>query len=81
MKARNLRVPAEIGTFVALECAERLIEGPAVITMKDVRVSEEGLVSLFVTPRSASAEAAAQSLVGMLATLLVAAGTAVPTPL
>jgi hypothetical protein len=81
MKARNLRVPAEIGTFVALECAERLIEGPAVITMKDVRVSEEGLVSLFVTPRSASAEAAAQSLVGMLATLLVAAGTAVPAPL
>jgi hypothetical protein len=81
MKARKLRVPAEIGTFVALECAERLIEGPALVTMKDVRVSEEGLVSLYVTPRSASAEASAQSLVSMLASLLVAAGTAVPTPL
>jgi hypothetical protein len=81
MKARKLRVPAEIGTFVALECAERLIEGPALVTMKDVRVSEEGLVSLYVTPRSASAEASAQSLVSMLASLLVAAGTAVPTQL
>ena len=81
MKARKLRVPAEIGTFVALECAEQLIQGPAIVTMKDVRVSEEGLVSLYVTPRSASAEASAQSLVSMLAGLLVAAGTAVPTPL
>lgn len=81
MKARKLRVPAEIGTFVALECAERLLDGPAVVTMKDVRLSEDGLVSLFVAPGSASAEAAAQSLVSMLAGLLVAAGTAVPTPL
>jgi len=81
MKARKLRVPAEIGTFVALECAERLLDGPAHVTMKDVRLSEEGLVSLFVAPGSASAEAAAQSLVSMLAGLLVAAGTAVPTHL
>ncbi len=81
MKARKLRVPAEIGTFVALECAERLLEGPALVTMKDVRLSDEGLVSIYVTPRSASAEASAQSLVSMLAGLLVAAGTAVPTPL
>jgi hypothetical protein len=81
MRARKLRVPAEIGTFVALECAERLIESPAIVTMRDVRVSEEGLVSIYVTPRSASAEASAQSLVSMLAGLLVAAGTAVPTPL
>jgi len=81
MKARKLRVPAEIGTFVALECAERLLDGPALVTMRDVRLSEEGLVSLFVAPGSASAEAAAQSLVAMLAGLLVAAGTAVPTHL
>ncbi|MBN8614526.1 MAG: hypothetical protein J0L92_28255 [Deltaproteobacteria bacterium] len=81
MKARKLRVPAEIGTFVALECAERLLEGPALVTMKDVRLSDEGIVSIYVTPRSASAEASAQSLVSMLAGLLVAAGTAVPTPL
>ncbi len=81
MKARKLRVPAEIGTFVALECAERLLDGPALVTMKDVRLSEEGLVSLFVAPGSASAEAAAQSLVSMLGGLLVAAGTAVPTHL
>jgi hypothetical protein len=81
LKARRVRVPAEIGTFVALECAERLLEGPAIVTMRDVRLSEDGFVSLFVTPHSATGEASAQSLVSMLASLLVAAGTAVPTPL
>lgn len=81
LKARRVRVPAEIGTFVALECAEHLLDGPALVTMKDVRLSEDGFVSLFVTPGSASEEASAQSLVTMLASLLVAAGTAVPAPL
>ncbi len=81
MKARGRRLPSEIGAFIALECAEQLADGPALVTMSAIRISEEGLVSVFAQPGSASAEGCAESIVAMLAGLLVASGTAVPRAL
>ena len=81
LKARKIRVPSEIGAFLALEVCEQLMRGPAAVTAADVRVSEDGVVSLFVPPNSASSDDAARSVVSLLASLLVAAGTGVPSVL
>lgn len=78
LKARRIRIPSEIGAFVALETCEALIRGPAVVGTGDVRIGEDGTVSVFAPPHSASAEDAARSVVHVLASLLVAAGTGVP---
>src|SRR6185369_4907959 len=81
LKARRTRIPAEIGAYVALEVAEHLMRGPARATPSDIRIGDDGTVSLFVTPNTADEDAAAQSVIEVLATTLVAAGTGVPNVL
>lgn len=81
LKSRRIRVPSEIGAFVALETCEALSRGPAVVRGGDVRIAEDGTISVFAPPNSASAEDAARSVVAVLASLLVAAGTGVPPAL
>lgn len=81
LKRRGARLPFEIGAFVALEACERLLEGPAVIGGADVRIADDGTVSVFAPPNSASGEQSARALVTLLAHLLVAAGPDVPAPL
>ncbi len=78
LKARRTRIPAEIGAYVALEVAEHLMRGPARATPADIRIGDDGTVSVFVAANSADEDAAAQSVVEVLATTLVAAGTGVP---
>jgi hypothetical protein len=81
LKARKVRVPSEIGAFVALEVCESLTRGPARVSTSDVRISDDGMVSLFVPPSSATADEAARAIVGLLASVLVAAGTGAPAAL
>lgn len=78
LRERHARLPHEIGAFVALEVAESLLAGPAVARPEDVRITNEGSVSVFVPPNSASNEEAARSVVALLTKLLVAAGQGVP---
>lgn len=81
LKARRTRIPAEIGAYVALEVAEHLMRGPARATPADIRIADDGMVSLFVAPNTADEDAAARSVIEVLATTLVAAGTGVPNVL
>lgn len=73
------RLPFEIGAFVALEVAERLVEAPVYLDPGDVRITEDGQVELVpmdetpVAPREA-----ARGLVDVLTRLLLAAGSGVP---
>lgn len=81
MKARRVRIPSEIGAFVALEVCEALVAGPAAVKLTDVRIAEDGTISVFAPPGSATSEEAARSVVSLLGALLVAAGTGVPRTL
>lgn len=81
LKARRTRIPAEIGAYVALEVAEHLMRGPARATPADIRIGDDGTVSVFVAANTADEDAAAQSVIEVLATTLVAAGTGVPNVL
>jgi hypothetical protein len=81
LKSRRIRIPSEIGAFVALETCEALMRGPAIVRGQDVRIAEDGVVSIFAPPNSATPEEAARSVCRLLATLLVAAGTGVPAVL
>ncbi len=78
MKERRVRIPSEIGAFIALEVCEALAKGPAAVRPGDVRVAEDGSVSVFAPPGSATSEEAARAVVALLGGLLVAAGTGVP---
>lgn len=78
MKERRVRIPSEIGAFVALEVCESLIGGPAAVKLGDVRIADDGTISVFAPPGSATSEEAARSVVSLLGALLVAAGTGVP---
>lgn len=81
LKAKKIRVPSEIGAFVALEVCEALTRGPARVSTSDVRIADDGIVSLFVPPNSATQDEAARAIVGLLASVLVAAGTGAPAAL
>ena len=78
LKKKHARLPFEIGAFVALEACEALQKGPARVTPSDVRVTDDGVVSVYAPPNSATAGEAAKSVVGVLAHVLVAAGAGVP---
>ncbi|MBW2464433.1 MAG: hypothetical protein JRH11_22480 [Deltaproteobacteria bacterium] len=78
LKRKKARIPFEIGAFVALEACEAVIQGPARIGVGDVRIGDDGSVSVFAPPNSASNDDAAKSVVQVLAHLLVAAGPGVP---
>ncbi len=81
LKARRIRIPSEIGAFVALETSEALLRGPAAVEGRDVRIADDGTISVLVPPHSSSEAEAAQSVVRILSSLLVAAGTGVPPAL
>lgn len=78
MKERRVRIPSEIGAFIALEVCEGLEDGPAPVRSSDVRIADDGTISVFAPPASATSEEAARAVVAMLGSLLVAAGTGVP---
>lgn len=78
LKQRKVRIPSEIGAFIALEIAEALIDGPAAPSASDIRLAEDGTIGVFAPPGSATSERGARAVVGILGSLLVAAGTGVP---
>jgi hypothetical protein len=81
MKDRKVRIPSEIGAFIALETCEALMEGPARARTKDVRIADDGTISIYAPPNSATSEEAARSVVTLLSSLLLASGTGVPKAL
>lgn len=78
---RKARIPSEIGAFIALETAEALAEGPARVRASDVRIADDGTISIFAPPNSATSDDAARAVVSMLSELLAASGTGVPRAL
>ena len=78
MRERSQRLPFEIGTYIALEVCESVIRAPAVVSMTLVRITDDGIVSVYAPPHSAGNAEAAQSVGGVLGGLLVAAGSGVP---
>lgn len=78
MRDRDARLPFEIGTFIALESCEHVLRGPAVVKPTDVRVTDDGVISVYAPAHSAGNAEAARSIGGLLAHLLVAAGSGVP---
>jgi hypothetical protein len=80
-KARNVRVPADVGAFVVLEVTEGLLGGPAVLGASDVRVAEDGAVTLPTSRVPASPEDAARAITALLGSVLVAAGSVAPPAL
>lgn len=78
LKGRKARLPFEIGAFVALETCETLLDGPASVGPADVRIADDGTVSVYAPPDSATGADAARSVVAVLARLLIAAGPGVP---
>ena len=78
LEQRGDRLPFEIGAFVALEACEGLLQDSVKLEPDDVRVTLEGSVVVAESATSAEPDEAAQSLVSVLARLLVAAGPGVP---
>lgn len=78
MKQRQVRIPSEMGTFIALSLCEALEGAPAALKPSEVRIADDGTVSVFAPPGHATSEEAARSVVSILGSLLVAAGTGVP---
>lgn len=81
LRQRRARVPAEIGTFVALEVTEAMIRRPSRVALEHVRVAEDGTVLVFEGAAATSHADSARSVLNLLAALLVAAGTSVPRQL
>jgi hypothetical protein len=78
LKSRRVRIPAEIGAYLALEVAEQLMRGPARASNADIRIADDGTVSVYAPPGSSDEAGAAQCVIEVLASLLVAAGTGIP---
>jgi hypothetical protein len=78
LEQRGDRLPFEIGAFVALEACEGLLQESVKLDADDVRVTLEGSVVVSGEAERAEPDAAARSLVSVLARLLVAAGPGVP---
>ncbi len=78
LRERAVRMPFEIGAFIALETTEALLERPSTITPDDVRLEDDGSILIFAPSRTASPDEACQSVVSLLARLLVASGAGVP---
>lgn len=78
MRDRSQRLPFEIGTFIALEVCESVIRAPAVVSMTLVRITDDGIISVYAPPHSAGNAEAARSVAGVLGGVLVAAGSGVP---
>jgi hypothetical protein len=79
LRRRNVTLPAEIGTFVALETCEELVRrGPCELSLSAMRISEEGRIEVERKPGS-DEESCARALHRDLTTLLVTAGPA-PAP-
>ena len=73
------RLPGEIGTFLILEaCEQALSNGPCQVSLAQIRISEDGAVSLTDTPPAEERDCA-RALHRDLTSLLVASGPA-PTP-
>jgi hypothetical protein len=81
LKKKKARVPFEIGAFVTLEACDAMIGAPSRVTIRDIRVTEDGRVSVFSAPNSATSAEAAKAATEVLAYLLVAAGPGVPASL
>lgn len=78
LEQRGDRLPFEIGAFVALEACEGLIQEAVRLGPDDIRVTVEGRVVVSAGAQPAEPDEAAQSLVSLLARLLIAAGPGVP---
>ena len=62
MKERRVRIPSEIGAFIALEVCEALAHGPAAVRPADVRIAEDGTIGVFAPPGSATITSALSTL-------------------
>lgn len=78
LKERSVRMPADIGAFIALEATENIVEAPRPLTLERVALTDEGEIGV-AEGGACDAEQAAQAVTELLGALLVAAGTGVPS--
>lgn len=78
LRARKEKLPFEVGAFIALQAAERLLERPAVATMDTILVGDDGTVTIDDSAEASTGEGSAIGLHAVLERLLVAAGAGVP---
>jgi len=78
LSQRGVPLPADIGAFITLEMCEVLLDRPAQITARDVRIDEIGEVSCSDVGSPTTQGLAVDALIGLLSDLLVCAGPAVP---
>ncbi len=80
LRKRGKRVPFEVGAFITLQAVERVLDRPAPLAPEGVRVTDEGVVSVYAVPGADDADVT-RTAQGLLAHLLVGAGAAVPPAL
>lgn len=78
LKERSVRMPADIGAFIALEATENIVDAPRLLTTERVALTDEGDVGVAEGAPCETAQAA-QAVTELLGALLVAAGTGVPS--
>lgn len=81
LQRRGIPLPSEIGAFVVLEACERLLGRPALLTTRDIVITEQGDVECAERPRYDTEAQAVTALLGVLAELLVGAAPGVPNML
>lgn len=82
LRRRQVPIPYEVGTYLALEACEQIQKRPSEIDLGDVWVDASGVVKVDVDPKSVTAASGAtQAVLGMLSQLLLAAAPGVPEPL
>ena len=78
LRSRKGKLPFEVGAFIALQAAERLVERPVLASAHTIFVAEDGSVVIDEASADSTGEDTAQGLHGVLEQLLLAAGAGVP---
>lgn len=81
LRARKGKLPFEVGAFIALQAAERLLERPVVTSTDSILVDDDGTVVIDENATDCTGEETAFGLHGVLERLLLAAGAGVPSRL
>jgi hypothetical protein len=77
LRARKGKLPFEVGAFIALQAAERLVERPTFASTETILVEDDGNV-IIDSADDTTGEETASGLHGVLERLLLAAGAGVP---
>lgn len=82
LRRKNVPIPYEVGTYLALETCEQIQERPSEVDINDIWVDAQGSITVNVAHSiEGSPSRATESILSMLSELLLAAAPGVPDPL